>query len=374
MGVLTATLFYIDKKPQGDERKRIERCLEKKNCAAAFYDCSYYLFLHKKGDEPDLIFYCEIIRELRKEYTTYEEDRTRMRTRFENHVGSWFLRGIMSSLARTIEIPQTMTDQEFMTTTKEVYEIKIEVIARNEVKIAKDFKILKIREFSFNQICQSKRNLSKTYRELSVNYRTLSEKFLLLSKEEETCRKLLDNIAKKELIIEKIEKLSEEYRILSEEDQFFNEEEHYTQLSEKNRKLNEKYQRISESLVVNEKGLGKIPELARKKPETKSDTSSIAKVKNETLSKKSQELSQKYQRLSEKYRLLSHENRNLSYEDRNLSDEYRNLWDEEHVLWKRIWTTERSRDLREKVLFNDEYRKLREAYRMSRAIITVSSV
>ena len=90
-------------------------------------------------------------------------------------------------------------------------------------------------------------------------------------------------------------------------------------------------------------------------------------VKLETLSKKSQKLSQKYQGLSEKYRRLSHENRNLS-------DEYRNLWDEEHVLWKRIWTTERSRDLRQKVLFNDEYRKLREAYRMLRALITVSSV
>ena len=63
-GALTATLFYIDKNAKKDERKHIETCVEKKNCAAAFYDCSYYLFLHEEGDEPDLKFYYEIIQEL----------------------------------------------------------------------------------------------------------------------------------------------------------------------------------------------------------------------------------------------------------------------------------------------------------------------
>ena len=43
MGVLTATLFYIDKNPRKYERKHIEVCVEEKNCAAAFYDCSYYI-------------------------------------------------------------------------------------------------------------------------------------------------------------------------------------------------------------------------------------------------------------------------------------------------------------------------------------------
>jgi len=78
---------------------------------------------------------------------------------------------------------------------KKFYEIKIEVTAQDEVNISNDFKILKIREFSFNQFSQLKRTLSPIYWHLSSNYRTLSEIFLLLSEESdpETRRKIQES-------------------------------------------------------------------------------------------------------------------------------------------------------------------------------------
>ena len=46
-----------------DERKIIEENLAKKNCNAAIYDCSYYLFIHE--ELPGDSFRSEILEELR---------------------------------------------------------------------------------------------------------------------------------------------------------------------------------------------------------------------------------------------------------------------------------------------------------------------
>ena len=104
-GVLTAILFYIDRNPKKDERKNIERCVEGKNGAAAFYDCSYYLFLHNQEDGPNLIFYSDIIQELRKVYTKDEKNCSLL--------GSIW-NGAMSWLGTKTQI---LSDQEFLTMT-----------------------------------------------------------------------------------------------------------------------------------------------------------------------------------------------------------------------------------------------------------------
>jgi len=147
MGVLTATLFYIDINPKKPERKEIERCIEEKNGALAFYDCSYYLFLHRQEDVPvnRFTFYHEIIQELRKVYTNDEKNWTLLDSIW-NVAMSW-----------VGQKTQIMSDQEFLTTTKEIYDITIEATARD---ISDNFKILKIREYDYLLIFEN--DLRKT--------------------------------------------------------------------------------------------------------------------------------------------------------------------------------------------------------------------
>ena len=57
------TIFYIDRKFSADERKIIEKNLANKNCTAAIYDCSYYLFIHK--EPPSDSFRTEILKDLK---------------------------------------------------------------------------------------------------------------------------------------------------------------------------------------------------------------------------------------------------------------------------------------------------------------------
>ena len=58
------TIFYIDRSFSAEEKQRIEKNLAKKDCLAAIYDCSYYLFIHKKV--PKGSFRADILHELRK--------------------------------------------------------------------------------------------------------------------------------------------------------------------------------------------------------------------------------------------------------------------------------------------------------------------
>lgn len=159
MGVLTATLFYMDINPKKPERKEIERCVEEKNGALAFYDCSYYLFLHRQEDVPvnRFTFYHEIIQELRKVYTNDEKKWTLLDSIW-NVAMSW-----------VGQKTQIMSDQEFLTTNKEIYDITIEATAQD---ISDNFKILKIREYSANQIWQIENDLRKTTSEGHIKQKT----------------------------------------------------------------------------------------------------------------------------------------------------------------------------------------------------------
>ena len=144
MGVMTVTLFYIDKSSTREDRKIIESFLEKKKCAAAIYDCSYYLFLNNEQNQQEIMVYREIWNDLRNLYTNNEILREKVASIIRNPI-DWVGRR-----------NQIMSNEEFASITKEMYEIKIEVNQLNQMSWSENIAVLKIQEYNIIQNSEDK--------------------------------------------------------------------------------------------------------------------------------------------------------------------------------------------------------------------------